>query len=273
MSKDPVTAPFEKEIPLDVGRSGAHAAERSVAAEVPVALTYNGLPHVVMMMTPVDIEDFVVGFSLSEGIIDQASDISGLNIRAVAPGFLVSSEIPDEMFARVKGRRRNLPGQSGCGICGVVELENAIRPVEKVVGTIDCSVDAVFLALGAMRARQELNLETGAMHGAAFVSAAGEIIALREDVGRHNALDKLIGSMARVEQSMVDGFVLLSSRCSVELVQKAIAVDVPMLVTVSAPTGLALDLARQAGLTLICVARGDGFLVYHDPHEIFGQRT
>jgi len=269
--KEIIPAAFERETPLDVGRSGMAPAERAVAAEVPVALTYNGLSHVVMMMSPCDMEDFVLGFSLSEGIIDAVGDVTSLDIRAVAPGYLAAMEIPDEMFTRVKNRRRNLPGQSGCGICGVVELENAVRPVEKIINRIDCSVDAVFSALSSLRARQNLNLATGAMHGAAFVSPQGEIMAIREDVGRHNALDKLIGSLAREGRSFGDGFILLSSRCSVELVQKAVSVGVPMLVTVSAPTGLALDLARQADLTLICVARGDGFLVYHDPHGMFEQ--
>lgn len=241
-----------------------------VAEEVPVALTYNGLSHVVMMMSPVDIEDFVVGFSLCEKIIDCPDDLKSIDIRPVDPGFLASAQIPEVNFERLTGRRRNMVGQSGCGICGVVELENAIMPVEKIAAAPAYpSVGALFSSLEAIRGRQPINSETGAMHGAAFFDLEGKIISVREDVGRHNALDKLIGHLARDGRSFVEGFVLLTSRCSVELVQKVIVVGVPLLVTISAPTRLAIQLAREADLTLICLARHDSALVYNDPTSSF----
>jgi FdhD protein len=253
---------------LEANPQSASKVTRSVVREVPVALTYNGVAHVVMFMSPIDIEDFVTGFSLSEGIIETADELLDLEVRDVATGMLANAEISPENFAKVSNRPRNLPGQSGCGICGVVELEQAIRPLPSLRGQAKISRTAIFGALNEIRARQELNAQTGAAHAAAFVDQKGEIIAIREDVGRHNALDKLIGHLARTGVPFDSGFVLMTSRCSVELVQKSITCGLPALVTISAPTDLALNVAKEAGLALVCLARLDSILIYNDPMGI-----
>ncbi len=259
---------------LEAGGGHVSVDTGLVAEEIPVALTYNGLSHVVMMMTPSDLEDFVIGFSLCEGIIDRADDLTELDVRPVEPGYLVSAQVPQENFERLTKRRRNLIGQSGCGICGVVELENAILPVSKIAPSgVYPSAEVLFSSLASIQTNQPLNAQTGAMHGAAFLGMAGEIVAVREDVGRHNALDKLIGHLARTDKPFSEGFVLLTSRCGVELAQKVIAVGIPMLVTISAPTRLAIALAREADLTLICLARQDSVLLYSDPHGTYDGET
>jgi FdhD protein len=250
---------------LEATPQSASVVTRGVVREVPVALTYNGVAHVVMFMSPIDIKDFVVGFSLSEGILETADGLRDLEVREVATGMLANAVISPENFAKVSKRPRNLPGQSGCGICGVVELEQAIRPLPKLENRAQISRAAIFAALSEIRAGQELNAQTGAAHAAAFVGGEGQIIAIREDVGRHNALDKLIGHLARTGAQFDKGFVLMTSRCSVELVQKAITCGLPALVTISAPTDLALNTAKQAGLALVCLARSDSILIYNDP--------
>lgn len=259
--------PFQTEKPQEIGREVSRPVARDVAAEVAVALSYNGVAHVVMFMSPLHVEDFVTGFSLSEGIIDEASDILSLDIIESEQGLLAQVEISKANFEKVLSRRRNLPGQSGCGICGVIELEEAMRPLRQVCSEVSVPQEAIFKALSAMRGAQELNEMTRSVHGAAFVSPDGDILAVREDIGRHNALDKLIGHLAREGVSPQSGFLLLTSRCSVELVQKAVVTGFGLMVTISAPTGLALDMARAAGLGLACVAREDTMLIYNNPGE------
>jgi len=248
---------------------GADAEIRAVAAEVATAISYNGVAHVVMMTTPRDVEDFATGFSLSEGIIADAGEIHEIDSRMTDDGLLVDIRIPAERHRALLERRRNLVGQSGCGLCGLEELEDAIRPLPPLTSRPELSYAGAHAALDSLRDHQPLNAATGAVHAAAFVDRDGGILAAREDVGRHNALDKLIGHMARAGIDPTSGFVLLSSRCSYELVHKAVACGCPALVTVSAPTTLAVKLAEQARLTLIALARPDSMLCFSDPHGLF----
>jgi FdhD protein len=244
--------------------------ERLLAAEVPLSLAYNGVAHAVMMISPQDIEDFVHGFSWSERIVEDISEIGELSIREVAPGFLAQISIPPERQKALLAGRRTLVGQTGCGICGVVELEAAIRNLPPIHARPQAGKQAIFTALADLGKRQPLNQATGSVHAAAFVDARGSIQMLREDVGRHNAFDKLIGAILLAGLSPHEGFVLLTSRCSFELVQKAVVLGVPLLATISAPTTLAVELAQRAGLTLIALARSDSLLCFSDPHGLFG---
>ncbi len=262
-------APIRPYAPKRISRDGITPGQREVAAEVPVSITFNGLAHAVMMATPQDLEDFVTGFSLSEAIIERASEIESIDLREIeGGGYLAALRVPKERFAAIAAGRRNIVGQSGCGICGIIELENLVRPARPLGAPQKIAPEALFKCLDELRSFQPLNAATGAVHAAAFVKD-GRIIACREDVGRHNALDKLIGHLARSGQSPAEGFVLLSSRCSFELVQKTALAGAPMLVTVSAPTTFAVDLAKKLGLTMIALARSDSMLCFNDPHNLF----
>ncbi len=249
---------------------GGEAVERALAAETPVALSCNGVAHVVMMLTPADYEDFAVGFSLAEGIVATADEIDAIDVRASEAGMLVELTIPQDRFAALLRRRRNLVGQSGCGICGLEELEEAIRPLPSLEARPRIDHAGIARALADLPRHQPLNAETGAAHAAAFCDPSGRILAVREDVGRHNAFDKLVGHLARTGVDARDGFALLTSRCSYELVEKAVMARIPALVTISAPTGLAVALARRARLTLVALARADSMLCFNDPHGVFG---
>lgn len=242
---------------------------RELAAEVPVSLTFNGIAHVVMMMTPCDLEDFALGFALSEQIIESPDQLLELDVREVDDGILVQAQIPKDRHHHLLEGRRNMVGQTGCGICGVVELDHAVRKPGQVKSRPKADQAALFRALEAIAPLQKLNRETGAVHAAALANDEGEIIAIREDVGRHNALDKLIGHIHRSSLAKDQGFVVLTSRCSHELVQKAIVLGTPMVVAVSAPTTLAVDFARHSGLTLVALARSDSMLCFNDPHGVF----
>lgn len=273
-SREPARRPPERPrvrtLPsTQLSTEGAGPHRRTVAAEVPVALTFNGISHVVMMTTPADFEDFAVGFALGEGIVEDVAEIEAIEARDTEAGILIDIRIPPERVEALIDRRRNLVGQSGCGLCGMEDLEDAIRPLPPLEACPALGYPAAHRALEALRAWQPLNAECGAVHAAAFADWSGEILAAREDVGRHNALDKLVGHIARAGLDPAGGFALLSSRCSYELVHKAIAARIPALVTVSAPTTLAIELARGAGLTLIALARSDSMLCFNDPHGLF----
>lgn len=248
---------------------GTEPGRRAVPAEVPVALTFNGVSHVVMMATPADIEDFAVGFSVTEGVVAGPAEIAELEVREIEQGLLVSMQIPAPRFEALLEGRRNLVGQTGCGLCGVEEIEQAVRSYAKIAAQPRCASAEVFRALETLRSHQPLNAETGAVHAAGFADWTGAFLAVREDVGRHNALDKLIGDLLRRGRDPTDGFAVLSSRCSFELVQKVLAVGIPMLVTISAPTALAVQLAKDHDLTLIALARGDSMLAFNDPFGLF----
>lgn len=259
----------KQEPTMIVKPDGAGRGRRAVPAEVPVALTYNGVSHVVMMATPQDIEDFAVGFSVTEGIVEAPAEIGELEVREVEQGLLVWMQIPEARFQALLEGRRNLVGQTGCGLCGVEEIEQAVRSYPKIAAQPRCGAAELFQALAGLRAHQPLNAETGAVHAAGFAEWSGAFRAVREDVGRHNALDKLIGGLLREGADLAGGFVVLSSRCSFELVQKVLAVGIPMLVTISAPTALAVQLAKDHDLTLIALARGDSMLAFNDPFGLF----
>jgi FdhD protein len=242
---------------------------RGVAGEVPVSFSYNGLAHAVMMATPADLEDFALGFTLTQEIVERASEIEAMEVRELPTGFLAQMTIAEERFGALAARRRNLAGQTGCGLCGVVELAQAVRELAPIARPPQISPAAIFRALEASRGLQRLNDATGAMHAAFFVSPEGEPLIAREDVGRHNALDKLIGGMLRGGMDTGEGFVLLTSRCSYELVEKAVIARVPALATISMPTTLAIARAEAARLTLVSLARADSVLVFNDPFGVF----
>jgi FdhD protein len=232
--------------------------DRVVPDEVPVALVYNGISHVVMMATPLDLEDFALGFSLSEGILNDPAELLDVE---TAPAGEVRLQIAGRAFAALKERRRNLTGRTGCGLCGVDSIDQAIRDLPPIVNDRRFAVAAIFRAIDALPALQLLNQESRTLHAAAFCDAEGTVLALREDVGRHNALDKLIGFLRRQKIDPATGFAVITSRCSSEMVQKAVAMGLPMLVAVSAPTGLAQELADRHGLTLVALARSDSLII------------
>jgi FdhD protein len=242
---------------------------RGLAGEVPISFSYNGLAHAVMMATPQALEDFATGFTLTQEIVTAPSGIEAIEVRELPAGFLVQINIPEERFRALAARRRNLVGQTGCGLCGVIELTQAVRDLVPIAQAPRLSPQAIFRALEASRGLQSLNHATGAMHAAFLMSPDGKPRLVREDAGRHNALDKLIGAMTRGGVDADDGFVLLTSRCSYELVEKAVIARVPALVTISMPTTLAVARAEAARLTLVCLARPDSFLVFNDPFGIF----
>ena len=244
-------------------RGAFEGGRRVVAEETPVAFTYNRLTHAVMMATPSDLEDFAVGFSLSEGIVERAADIEELQVVAAPSGGVeLRMWVDADRMAGLERRRRSLAGPTGCGLCGLESLEQAVRPPPPVRSGLRVTAEEVQAAMAAMPALQALNGRTRAVHAAAFWVPDAGIVALREDVGRHNALDKLCGAVARAGVEGAAGMVVMTSRISVELVQKAAVLGAPVLVAVSAPTLLAIRMAEAAGLTLIGVARRDGFEVF-----------
>lgn len=251
-------------------RGGAHTAGQDcVAEEVPVALEFNGVAHAVMMATPADLDDFAYGFSVTEGIVDTASQIYDCASSPSALGYTLQLTIAASCFARLKEKRRNLTGRTGCGLCGTESLLEAVRqpaPLPKVEQRF--AAHAVARAVGSLRERQLLLAVTGTTHAAAWCTADGHIALIREDVGRHNALDKLIGALVRSGQPASTGFITITSRASYEMVQKTAAAGVTLLAAVSGVTGLAVDVAQSAGLTLLGFARGDNLSIYSHPERI-----
>ena len=240
---------------------GARAAvSRPVAVERPIAIEFNGIGYAVMMATPADLEDFAIGFALSERLIADAADVIDIDHHTAAGGDILRVTLSPRCAEQVFARARHRVSESSCGLCGIENLEQALRPLPAVDGGDGIDEAVVFRAIAALRAHQPLNRATGAVHAAACCRADGSIIAVREDVGRHNAFDKLIGAMRRAGDDWDGGFALLSSRCSYELVEKAALAGCPMLVTLSAATDLAIDRARACGLRLIVLARPDAML-------------
>jgi formate dehydrogenase accessory protein FdhD len=240
----------------------ASEAHDDLAEEVPVALEYNGISHAVMLATPCDLEAFAVGFSLSEGIVPGLDDIYETEIEHAAGGITVHLRIEGGAFARLKEKRRNLTGRTGCGLCGTEDLGQVLRPLPQVQGKLALSPLAVQRALEDLKRHQPINRKTGATHAAAWCDHEGRVLAVFEDVGRHNALDKLIGFMAREKFDATVGFLAMTSRASVELVQKAASVGMPALVAISAPTALAVNTAESCGMVLLAFARGNEFVAY-----------
>jgi len=249
---------------VEVGRwrSGSReSAREEVAEEVPVAFVYNGVPFAVMLASPLDLEDFALGFSLTEGVIESAAEIGAVEVVPESCGFSVYLSVPKERSAALAQRRRSLAGRTGCGLCGQQMLEDALRPAPVVAGG-PFSAAAVQSALVSLAGGQQLNILTGAVHAAAWSDAGGSVHLLREDVGRHNALDKLIGALVRSGTDAAAGFILVTSRASYEMVHKAAMAGVSMLAAVSAPTALAIRQAETAGLTLIGFTREGRQTIY-----------
>ena len=247
---------------LNWKQDGNRSRIDEVAAEVPLALTFNKRAHVVMMVTPTALEDFATGFGLTEGIITRPSDIIESSVIEREKGLELAITVHQECFARLDSQRRNLVGRTGCGLCGAESLDQAIHQPAAVGSRVSVSNKALQIAISTLNDHQPLQATTGAVHGAAWCSLNGEIQVVREDVGRHNALDKLIGHLSRSDFDPADGFMLVSSRASYEMVYKAAAVGVELLVAVSAPTTLAVDFAHRSGMTLVGFARSGRHNVY-----------
>ena len=251
-------------------RQGSHRRDDQVATEIPVALTYNKKSHVVMMVTPSDLEDFAIGFSLTEGIIERASDVAGIKVIERENGLEVALTVNEKCFAQLDLQRRNLVGRTGCGLCGAESLEQAIRAPAVVAADVIVSSGAIQTAIRKLDDHQPLQTATGAVHGAAWCSLDGEIQVLREDVGRHNALDKLIGHLTRAGTDTRTGFVVISSRASYEMLYKVAAVGIQVLVAVSAATSLAIDFAHRSGITLVGFGRPGRHNIYTFEQRIQG---
>lgn len=241
--------------------------EDVVAEEVPVALIYNGISHAVMLATPKDLEDFALGFSLAEGILSHPRELYGIDVVKQSNGIELRMEIATERFYQLKEKRRSMTGRTGCGLCGAESLAQALRlPDVANQSPQTFSPAAILKALAEAHKNQPLQAETGATHASFWVSPEGEIEMVREDVGRHNALDKLLG--AKAKDKTKNGFVLTTSRASYEMVQKSAVAGVAMLVAISAPTGLAIRMAEQSGITLVGFARPEQYVVYTHPQRI-----
>ncbi len=242
---------------------------RDIAAETAVAMTYNRVTHAVMMATPDDLADFALGFSLSERIVERAAEIEECQIVVGGiDGVECRMWIGPDRMERLERRRRRLAGVTGCGMCGLESLDEALRQPPRVPAGATVAAGDVARAVASLRPAQTLNGRTRAVHAAGFWTAHDGVVAVREDVGRHNALDKLRGMLARAGIDPASGIVVLTSRLSVELVQKASSMGATVVAAVSAPTGLALDMAEHAGLTLVGIARDDGFEVFTRPDRI-----
>jgi FdhD protein len=240
----------------------------SIAEEFPVAMVYNGLSHVVMMASPTDLDDFALGFSLTEGIIESQSEFTDSEITPAGEGIEARIEISSRAFFRLKEHRRAMQGRTGCGLCGVESLDQALRDLPKLNSDLHVTPAAIHRALDALPALQSLNRVTHALHAAAFCTAEGEIVAVREDVGRHNAFDKLIGALAKAGVATGNGFAVITSRCSFEMAQKAVSAGIPILAAVSAPTHLAIKLAESYDLTLLALARSDSMRLFAGARRI-----
>jgi len=249
---------------------GAHAepGEAPVAEEVPVSLVYNMRPYAVMMATPADLEDFAVGFSITEAIVAAAADIDRVAVLRHAQGIEVQVAIPDEAAGRLEERGRALIGRAGCGLCGVETIQEAMREPAPLPPGPPISMDVLWRAERELIPHQVWNAETGSLHAAGWFDLDGAPGVVREDVGRHNALDKVIGALAREGRDPAAGFVVVTSRASYELVQKAATAGVRLLAAVSRPTGLAIRLAEASGLTLVALLRGGTANVYTHPERL-----
>jgi FdhD protein len=248
-------------------------ADCAVPEETAIAFCYNGFPHAVTMATPADLEDLAVGFSMTEAITRAANDIRQIAIRATADGIALDIAIAAASFERFlrQRRQRSMSGRTSCGLCGVEDFADVHQPVRRVAAGLPLAPEAVRRALNSLRDFQPLARETGATHAAAWAACNGEIRLVREDVGRHNALDKLIGACLRKHVDLSAGFCVVTSRCSFEMVQKAVAAGMPALVAISAPTALAVRLAEQSGLCLIALARSDNQIIYSGANRVLAE--
>lgn len=251
--------------PVEFRPDGTHRAiAREWVPEAPVALEFNGLSYAVMMATPADLEDFARGFALTEGLARAPADVTDIAVAETDLGWIVRTQLAGLGVEKLTERVRTRVAESSCGLCGIENLEAVARPLPKVAAHAALDPQAIFAALAALRGHQPLGNATGAAHAAAFASAAGVIHTAREDVGRHNAMDKLVGALAAVGQDPATGFILSTARCSYEIVEKAVRAGATRLVTVSLPTSMAVTRAQEAGLSLWSLARDDSVLLVND---------
>ncbi len=242
--------------------TGASSMQRAVPEETAVAFVYNGTAHAVMMATPLNLEDFARGFTLTEGIVSEVGQIQSIEAVPFEEGIELRMWIDEDRMAQLRARRRRMAGPTGCGLCGIESLTEAMRPVTPVQSEARFFYDDILAAVRAIEFRQELHKQTRAMHGAGLWNKQSGLVCLREDVGRHNALDKLMGASSLDATEIGESLVVLTSRVSIELVTKAARLGVPLLVAISAPTALAIRTAEKAGITLAAIARDDGFEVF-----------
>ena len=254
---------------VDRWQSNMHSVLQDyIAEEVPVSLIYNGTPHVVMLVTPTNLEDFALGFSITEGIIESPSELLSCHVYNRSNGIEVRLEISEDRYCQLPDKGRNLTGRTGCGLCGASNLQQAIRDPGHVQGKLNVEASELLSALTEIKQHQQLNQLTGAVHAAAWVVPGLGVQTVREDVGRHNALDKLIGLLLRTGKTPAAGYVIVTSRASYELVQKAARVGISLLAAMSAPTGLAIRLAEEAGLCLVGFVRDNQHTVYTHPDRL-----
>ena len=263
----PAEGPTRRVAAVKVTAEGRRDVERLLPVETPVAIVADATTFAVMMATPSDLEDFATGFLLTEGLISSCGDIREIDVAAVALGVEARVWLQPGVGVALTERRRRLAGPTGCGLCGVESLAEAVRPPPRVQGSLSVSRDDIRTALEALAAGQALGQATRASHAAGLWRQGQGLVAVREDVGRHNALDKLAGALARAGD-VAPGLLVLTSRVSVEMVQKAARLGAPVLAAVSAPTTLALEAAEQGGITVVAVARSDGFEIFTHPERI-----
>ncbi len=245
----------------------ARGTEWALAEEVPVALVFNGISHAVMMASPSDLQDFALGFALSEGLLQTASQLYGVDVEVLAQGIEVRLEVAAQAEQHLKERRRSMAGRTGCGLCGADSLGQVRLPLPQAPA-VTLDTQALFKAHGMLRSLQPEKQRTGATHAAAWASLDGDILLVREDVGRHNALDKLIGAMVKTSTDPTQGFVCITSRASFEMVQKTIQAGAGVLTAVSAPTALAVDIAQDHNLLLTGLVRDGSYIAYSQAHRI-----
>ncbi|MGZ3173121.1 MAG: formate dehydrogenase accessory sulfurtransferase FdhD [Croceibacterium sp.] len=251
--------------PVEISRDGTRRPKaREWVPEAPVALEFNGLSYAVMMATPADLEDFARGFALTEGLARTPADVTDIGVAETDLGWIVRASLAGLGVDKLTERVRSRVAESSCGLCGIENLEAVARPLPKVPTHAALDEAAIFAALAALRDHQPLTRRTGAAHAAAFCSAAGAIRTVREDVGRHNAMDKLVGALAAAGEDPAAGFILSTARCSYEIVEKAVRAGATRLVTVSLPTSMAVERTMEAGLSLWSLARDDSVLLVNE---------
>lgn len=244
------------------GQAALVAQVETIVEEVPVGLIYNGVPHVVMMATPRDLEDFAIGFSVTEGVVARAEEIRAVEVVRYSKGIELQCTVAPEVSEAVAARARRMGGRTGCGICGAESFDAVIKDVRRVGSPATVTPAAISRAMAALGAGQVLNAATGAVHAAGWATRDGAVTTLREDVGRHNALDKLIGALLAARVDPASGFVVVTSRASFEMVQKVTMFGAPLLAAISGPTGLAVRLAEESGLTLVGFVREGRMTAY-----------
>jgi FdhD protein len=249
--------------------SGTAAANRMVPEETPVAFSFAGTTHAVMMASPADFEDFALGFSLTEGIISSPEEIEAIEVEDHGAGIDIQIRLRDQANTRFEARRRRLAGPVGCGLCGIESIEEAMRSVDAVgASKLTLGADDIVRSVKLLSKVQPLHQETGAVHAAGFYIPGKGVVMAREDVGRHNALDKLAGALAKAGIDGASGAVVVTSRVSVEMVQKTAAIGSAFIIAVSAPTALAIRTADEAGMTLVALVRGEDFDVFTHPDRV-----